>query len=66
MNFSNIIALISNPLAANIPQDLETSQLICHANQLTRFYMVGNIGRLWVNNEFKNDITGTNWDDIFS
>ena len=65
MNFSNIITLIFNPLAANIPQDLETSQLIFNANHLTRFYMMGKIGRLWVNNEFKNDLTDAYWDDLF-
>ena len=65
MNFSNIITLIFNPLAANIPQDLETSQLIFNTNHLTRLYMMGKIGRLWVNNEFKNDLTDAYWDDLF-
>ena len=34
-----------NPLTANISQHIETSQLIWYANQLTGFYMMGNIGR---------------------
>ena len=38
-----------NPLTTNVPYHIETSQLICIANQLTGFYMMGNIGRQWVN-----------------
>ena len=34
-----------NPLTTNVPHYIETSQLICIANQLTGFYMMGNIGR---------------------
>ena len=34
-----------NPLTTNVPHHIETSQLICIANQLTGFYMMGNIGR---------------------
>ena len=34
-----------NPLTTNVPHYTETSQLICIANQLTGFYMMGNIGR---------------------
>ena len=34
-----------NPLTTNVPHRIETSQLICIANQLTGFYMMGNIGR---------------------
>ena len=34
-----------NPLPTNVPHHIETSQLICNANQLTSFYMMGNIGR---------------------
>ena len=34
-----------NPLTTNVPHHIETSQLICIANQITGFYMVGNIGR---------------------
>ena len=41
--FSEIEAL--NPLMTNVPHHIETSQLICNANQLTGFYMMGNIGR---------------------
>ena len=33
-----------NPLTTNIPYYIETSQLICIANQLTGFYIMGNIG----------------------
>ena len=34
-----------NLLTINVPHHIETSQLICIANQLTGFYMMGNIGR---------------------
>ena len=34
-----------NPLTANVPHHIETSQLICNANQFTGFCMMGNIGR---------------------
>ena len=34
-----------NPLTTNVPHHIETSQLICHANEVTGFYMIGNIGR---------------------
>ena len=34
-----------NPLISNAPHHIETSQLIWTANQLTGFYMKGNIGR---------------------
>ena len=37
------------PLTTNIPHHIETSQLICNADQLTGFYMMGNTGCLWVN-----------------
>ena len=30
---------------ANVPNHIETSQLICSANQLTDFYIIENIGR---------------------
>ena len=33
-----------NPLTTNVFHHIETSQLICIANQLTGFYMIGNIG----------------------
>ena len=29
----------------NVPHHIETSQLICIANQFIGFYMMGNIGR---------------------
>ena len=31
-----------NPLTINVPYHIETSQLICNANQLTGFHMMGN------------------------
>ena len=34
-----------NPITANVPHHIETSQLIWNANQLTGFYMMENIGR---------------------
>ena len=33
-----------NPLTTNVPHHIETSQLICIANQLAGFYMMENIG----------------------
>ena len=36
---------IFNPLTTNVPHHIEASQLICNANQLNGFYMIGNIGR---------------------
>ena len=41
----SIIYNIVNPLATNVAHHIESSQLICTANQLTGFYMTGNIGR---------------------
>ena len=40
--------IVSNlkPLTTCVPHHIETSQLICRANQLTGFYMMGNNGRL--------------------
>ena len=32
-----------NPLTVSAPNHIETSKLICRANQLTGFYMMGNI-----------------------
>ena len=37
-----------NPLATSVSHHIETSQLICIADQLSGFYMMGNIGRDWV------------------
>ena len=34
-----------NPLTTNVPHHLETNHLISNANQLTGFYMMGNISR---------------------
>ena len=31
-------------LATNVPYHIETGQFICTVNQLTGFYMMGNIG----------------------
>ena len=36
---------VVNQLTTNVPYHVETSQLISNANQLTGFYMIGNIGR---------------------
>ena len=36
-----------NPLTTNVPQHIETSQLMCIANQLTGFYMMWSIDRSW-------------------
>ena len=35
-----------NPLTTNVPYHIETSQLICTANQVTGFYIMGNSGRV--------------------
>ena len=34
-----------NPLTTSVPHHTDTCQLICIANQLNGFYMIGNIGR---------------------
>ena len=34
-----------NPLKTSIPHHIETSQLICKANQLSGFYMMRNTSR---------------------
>ena len=34
-----------NLLTANGPWHIETTQVLCSADQLTGFYMIGNIGR---------------------
>ena len=39
-----IINVELNPLAANVPHHVETSQVICNASQLTGFYVMGNSG----------------------
>lgn len=38
----------TSPLTTNVSYHRETSQSICHANQLTGFHMMGNTGRWWV------------------
>ena len=40
---------VLNPVTTNVPNHIETSQLICNTKQLTGFYMMVNIGRQWVN-----------------
>ena len=42
---SGILCATLNPLTTNVPHHIETSQFICNANQLTGFYMMGNIDR---------------------
>ena len=37
-----------NLLTTDVPYHIETNKLICDANQLAGFYMMGNIGRYWV------------------
>ena len=39
-----ITSIAINPLTTNAPHHIENSQLICIANELTGFYMMGNIG----------------------
>ena len=41
-----------NPLTTNSPQDIETSQLSCNANQSTGFYMMGNILEKYEGNDY--------------
>ena len=43
--FSGFNPLPLNPLTTSVPHHIETSQLICRANQLTGFYMMGSTGR---------------------
>ena len=43
-----------NPLTPNVPHHIETNQLICSSNQLTGFYTMGIIGRLWVKYNSEN------------
>ena len=40
-----MIYISFNLLMTNVPHHIETSQLICIANQLAGSYMMGNIGR---------------------
>ena len=40
-----LIDVLLKPLTTNVPHHIETSQLICSANQLTGFYIMGNTGR---------------------
>ena len=37
-------SLTVNPLTTSVPHHKETSQLICRANQLIGFYIMGNTG----------------------
>ena len=41
---SNGSSMSVNPLTTNVPDRIETNQLICNANQLTGFCMMRNIG----------------------
>ena len=45
------ISSLIDSLTTSVPYHLETSQLICNANQLTDFYMMDNIRRYWVNSQ---------------
>ena len=40
-----ILLIFFNQLTTNVPNQIETSQLICSANQLTGLYIVRNISR---------------------
>ena len=46
-----------NSSTTNVPHNIEMSQLICIANQLAGFFMMGNIGCLWINPKY----LGTKW-----
>ena len=41
---SQLVLRPTNPLTTNVPHHVETSQLICNANELTGYYMLGSIG----------------------
>ena len=41
----HVLYYFINPLTANVPHHIKTTQLICIANQLTGFSMIGNNGR---------------------
>ena len=43
-----IVIRMIKPLITNVPHRIETSQVICSANQLTGFYVTGKIDRYWV------------------
>ena len=44
-NLFSLFFVVSNPLTTNAPRHIETIQLIYNANQLTGFYIMGDIGR---------------------
>ena len=39
--FTTISIKVFNPLTTNVSHNTETSQLICNADQLTGFYLMG-------------------------
>ena len=41
-----------HPLRTNVPHHKETTQLICNGNELTSFYIMGNIARKWLAETF--------------
>ena len=41
--FSSEFCESFNPLTTNVPHHIETSQLICNANHLTGFYILGTL-----------------------
>ena len=45
MKWINLPNTVLNPLTTSVPRHIETSELICITNQLTGFYVIGNIGR---------------------
>ena len=44
-----------NPLTTKAPHHIKAVQLIRNANQLTGFYMMGEIGRQWVTGVLKKN-----------
>ena len=41
----NLQCFVFNPLTTNVLHHIETGQMICNANRLTGFYIMGNVGR---------------------
>ena len=52
MNILSGILIPFNTLTINVPQYIETSQLISSANQLTGYYMMGKTDRSRVTREY--------------
>ena len=54
--------ILFNPFQPSVAFHIETSHLICCANQMTGFYMKRNTGLKWV----KGDIEGEHWSSEMS